>query len=689
MQQGIRRNVMQWFSNLKIAQKLILSFVLVAAIAGVIGYVGITKLRQVSKNDDILFRNDTVSIEYLSTISTSFQRVRIGVYTIINADTKEEIASNKSSIETNQKTIAEYAGKLEKLIETDEMRKSFDEFNKGLDAYYVRLAEVIGIAERNEDELALTKLQDMRDIAGTANEVVAGLVELKNKEAENRSKTNMDIAGGAVKAMGIALFIGVALALLLGFTLARLIGNPLRNLTAIADKLAAGDVNVQVQATTKDEIGDLMMSFEKMIGSIRGVVDETKMLVRESLEGRLEKRGNADQFQGGYHEIVKGINDTLDSIIAPIIESLKVIESMAEGDLSKQVTGNYKGDLSKMKDALNLTLESLNDILGQVNIAADQVVSGSQQVSDASQSLSQGATEQASSLEEITASMTEMTSQTKQNAENAQQANVLAASARDNATRGNEQMQGMLSAMSEINESSGQISKIIKVIDEIAFQTNLLALNAAVEAARAGVHGKGFAVVADEVRNLAQRSAKAAKETTELIETSIKKVDNGTGIANETAKALTEIVSGVTKVTDLVGEIASASNEQAQGISQVNQGLGQVDQVTQANTANAEESASAAEELSGQAVNLKHMIGRFTLAGNTRIAQAGYSAVVQPERISISAGSNSGNGKKAKGLVPVASGNGKSKKGAGDRLAAVTVSPTDVIALDDEEFGKY
>jgi len=202
-------------------------------------------------------------------------------------------------------------------------------------------------------------------------------------------------------------------------------------------------------------------------------------------------------------------------------------------------------------------------------------------------------------------------SQTKTNAENAGKANSVAEQTKDLAVAGNARMQEMLSAMDEINQSSNNINKIIKVIDDIAFQTNILALNAAVEAARAGQYGKGFAVVAEEVRNLAAQSANAAKETTALIEDSIRKAGDGTKIAKETAEALGRIVEGVEAVSSLVSGINAASTEQAAAIAQINEGISLVSQVVQANSATSEESAAASEELSSQAEALKKMIGQF------------------------------------------------------------------------------
>jgi methyl-accepting chemotaxis protein len=393
------------------------------------------------------------------------------------------------------------------------------------------------------------------------------------------------------------------------------------------------DLEVLKKIGRRSDNDELVPALIKMTEAIQSLVNDANLLADAAVDGNLETRADAARHSGSFRHVIEGVNNTLDAMVKPINEATECLKEMAMGNLDVAVTGEYQGEHAIIKDALNSTLDSINEILSQVFISIDQMALGSKQVSDSSQGLSQGAAESASTMEQITSSMYEMNAQTKQNADNAAQANNLAGQARANAEKGNERMSQMVSAMFDINESAANISKIIKAIDEIAFQTNLLALNAAVEAARAGKHGKGFTVVAEEVRNLAQRSAKAAKETAEMIEGSIQKTEVGTKIAKETSSALEEIVTGATKVTDLIGDIASASREQAHGIGQINEGLNQVDQITQQNSAGSEELAAASEEMLSQVEMVKQMLGNFKLknqaSGGTSVAGSATSMAGQ------------------------------------------------------------
>lgn len=382
----------------------------------------------------------------------------------------------------------------------------------------------------------------------------------------------------------------------------------------------------------------------------------------------------------------------LGSALMGLANAMKLRASLArqiaDGDLTQEVA--IASDHDELGLALVQMHQNLKNVLCQLMQTATHIDSGAASIEGTSQSLTDGSTEQAASIEEINSSVTQMADQTRQNANNANQANTLANQAKQSAEKGNQQMDALVQAMAEINESGQNIGKIIKVIDEIAFQTNLLALNAAVEAARAGQHGKGFAVVAEEVRNLAARSAKAAQETAELIEGSVSKASNGAGLADTTAAALTEIVDGITKATDLMGEIAMASNDQAQSTDQINNGLTQIDNVGQQNTAFAEETAATSEQLASQARHLNQLLSMFTL-GQEDCQHIAGGSVTRPTAKSIPitqrpSSSSTAQPPRQRPAAPAAPAAANSNWG---NIQQKAEKPAPRIALDDDDFGKY
>jgi methyl-accepting chemotaxis protein len=307
------------------------------------------------------------------------------------------------------------------------------------------------------------------------------------------------------------------------------------------------------------------------------------------------------------------------SISRGISELAATITRIARGELGREIRITNRDELGELMASLQSMDRKLSEIVESVYGSSEQVGTAARQLSQGNDDLSQRTQEQAAALEETASSMEEMAATVKQNADNAREANQLAASARGQADKGGSVVDRAVSAMNEINASSRKISDIIGVIDEIAFQTNLLALNAAVEAARAGEQGRGFAVVASEVRNLAQRSASAAREIKVLIGESVEKVKAGTTLVDESGRAIGEIMDSVKKVTDIVAEISAASEEQSTGIDQVNRAINQIDEVTQRNAALVEEAAAAAKSMDQQTRELLEAVGFFSLGGRNSV----------------------------------------------------------------------
>lgn len=338
-------------------------------------------------------------------------------------------------------------------------------------------------------------------------------------------------------------------------------------------------------------------------------------------EGDLQSEVNIIDRNDEIGLLIKSLSSTVKGFNVIINDISYHLGAIAEGDFSTTIEKEYNGDFNSIVISMRKISEYLNLIVRQVNESAEQVASGSEQVAGGAQALSQGATEQASSVEELSATINEMSEQINSNAINAKKANDISLESTNQVEIGNNYVKEMNDAMLNINNTSKEIAKIIKVIDDIAFQTNILALNAAVEAARAGNAGKGFAVVADEVRNLASKSADAAKNTTTLIENSIKAVDSGARISKQTEKALSEAVIKAREVATMIDNISTASSQQAVAASQVLAGIEQISAIVQTNSATAEESAAASEELSGQAQVLKDLVAGIKLKDENKEVQ--------------------------------------------------------------------
>ncbi|SHH52979.1 methyl-accepting chemotaxis protein [Sporobacter termitidis DSM 10068] len=580
---------MKWFSDLSISRKFTVSFVVIAILAIVTGAVGLFIIGDNLSKSKHTYETNTSQSKYLVTLVKDYQTER-AIIEEYSLDKKEQREKLISEVREADARIADSIANLKKGIDAQsEAAAAIDAVEKSVGKFQAFREDEFGLIDRGSTSMALSLINEDGNqgdmIATDTEKTIDDLVALKQREAD-QSYSQMQVMGNTFRIVMFAtMAASIVISVLLGIFLSRNIGYPITVMTAIAQLLAAGDVDIDAVLQPgdhnikkrRDEIGKLALSFNKLVESIRE---------QAQLAGRI-----------------------------------------AGGELTVSVPVRSENDLLG-RSLLNL-VRQFGALADSISLAADHVLSGAQMVSDSSFTLSQGAAEQASSIQQLTASMEEISSQTTINAKNAETASALSASARNLAESGNTRMRELLDSMEKINVSSKNINKIIKVIDDIAFQTNILALNAAVEAARAGTAGKGFSVVADEVRLLAQRSAGAASETAAIIQGSIKTVEAAARLANETAEALGHIVAEVEKASQLVRAIAGSSAEQAAAIGQINEGITMVSRVVQTNAATSGESAAASEELSEQAVRLKEILSVFkTSAGENPAPEFGDAGAI-------------------------------------------------------------
>jgi methyl-accepting chemotaxis protein len=595
---------MNWFLRMKLAHKLLSTFLTCSVLTAIVGVYGLTRISELGGMLKTTYDNNVVSLQNVSTAAlklSSHARTYVRLASIKDPDeAKENMARAKTYLDSYAKSLQDYrASEL-----SAKEQALLKELEAQLPAYLAQNDKVaqLALSGKFAEATELSNNEARKVTRVMEDNLTAIIEELGNQAQATNDEATAQVGYAKIVSLSVVC-VSVVLAIALGLMVTRIISRQLGGepdyAANLLTKVANGDLSSEV-IVSKDDDSSMLFAVKQMVSRLQQVIDGQRNVVEAANRGNFDARIELTGLQGFQKDMGEGLNQLVTTTGTSINDVVRVMSAVSQGDLTQSIDKPYEGSFGQMKEYVNNTVSKLSQVVTEVNAGAEALAGASEELSSTAQSLSQSASEQAAGVEETSASIEEMTASISQNTENAKVTDGMATKAAGEATEGGEAVKATVAAMKQIAQKIG-------IIDDIAYQTNLLALNAAIEAARAGEHGKGFAVVAAEVRKLAERSQVAAQEIGTVASSSVE-------LAEKAGKLLDEMVPNIRKTSDLVQEITAASEEQSSGVSQINSAVSQLSQTTQQNASSSEELAATAEEMSTQAEQLQQTMAFFKLA---------------------------------------------------------------------------